>query len=105
MSIKEQFGKRLRELRTGKNITQEKLSEAIGIQPENYSSIENGLYFPKPENIEKIALILGVDTKELFEFDHFSDFNLIKERLTKKLTSDEDTARLIYKFLKSIGKL
>ncbi|MBR1425713.1 helix-turn-helix transcriptional regulator [bacterium] len=105
MSIKEQFGKRLRELRTGKNITQEKLSEAIGIQPENYSRIENGLSFPKPENIEKIALILGVDTKELFEFDHFSDFNLIKERLTKKLTSDEDTARLIYKFLKSIGKL
>ena len=48
MDIKTQFGKRLREIRISKNLTQEKIAENIGIQPENYSRIENGLSFPKP---------------------------------------------------------
>ena len=100
MNIKEKFGKRLRELRTAKNMTQEKFSESIGIQPENYSRIENGLSFPKPENIEKISKILGIDIKELFEFEHFSNLEVIKEKLFHIIDLDEDTARLTYKFLK-----
>ena len=105
MNIKKKFGKRLRELRISKNLTQEKFSESIGIQPENYSRIENGLSFPKPDNMEKIASILGTDLKELFEFEHFSDIDFIKERLQQKLSSDDNTARLTYKFLKSIGRI
>lgn len=39
------FGKRLRELRTSKMLTQETVAELIDIKPENYSRIENGLSF------------------------------------------------------------
>ena len=47
--MKKKFGKRLRELRTAKMLTQENVAELIDIKPENYSRIENGLSFPKPD--------------------------------------------------------
>ena len=68
MDIKKKFGKRLREIRTAKSLTQEKMAEQIEIQPENYSRIENGLSFPKPENLVKISNVLGVEIAELFFF-------------------------------------
>ena len=40
--MKKMFGKRLRELRTAKMLTQEAVAEMINIKPENYSRIENG---------------------------------------------------------------
>ena len=58
MDIKKMFGQRLRELRTSKMLTQETVAELIEIQPENYSRLENGLSFPKPENLVKISKVL-----------------------------------------------
>ena len=105
MNIKEKFGKRLRELRSMQGITQEKFSEIIGIQPENYSRIENGLSFPKPENIEKIANSLNVGVNELFEFENMTSILRIRERILDKINYDDDAARVTYEFLKHLGKL
>ncbi|MBQ8458974.1 helix-turn-helix transcriptional regulator [bacterium] len=105
MGIKENFGKRLRELRTKQGITQEKFSEIIGIQPENYSRIENGLSFPKPENIEKIALALDVGIDELFKFEHFTNIEYIRKRLLSAINNDDNATRVTYEFLSSIGKI
>lgn len=103
--MKKLFGKRLRELRTTKGLTQEKTAELMGIKPENYSRIENGLSFPKPENIEKISKILNVSIAELFEFEHFRDYDTILNTITEKLKTDKDTTILTYKFLKSVNKI
>ncbi|MCM1339319.1 MAG: helix-turn-helix domain-containing protein [Muribaculaceae bacterium] len=103
--IKKQFGKRLRELRVNRELTQEKMAEFIGIQPENYSRIENGLSFPKPENIEKISQALDIEVAELFQFTHLNNYEKILEAIIHKLNSDKDTTAMTYKFLKSIGKL
>ncbi len=105
MMIKKQFGKRLRELRINKELTQEKMSESIGIQPENYSRIENGLSFPKPENIEKISQVLGVEVVDLFQFKNLNNYEKILDALINKLKTDETAAVMAYKFLKSIGKI
>ena len=88
--MKKLFGKRLRELRTTKGLTQEKTAELMGIKPENYSRIENGLSFPKPENIEKISKILNVSIAELFEFEHFRDYDTILNTITEKLKTDRN---------------
>lgn len=105
MDIKKKFGKRLREIRVNKNLTQEKMAESIGIQPENYSRIENGLSFPKPENIEKICFALNIELAELFQFEHLDNHNDIVEKINQKIKNDENTAILTYKFLKSLGKI
>ncbi len=105
MNIKAQFGKRLREIRLNKNLTQERIAEGIGIQPENYSRIENGLSFPKPENIVKLSEVLGVEIAELFQFSHINDYDKILESIIEKLRTDKDATVITYKFLKSLGKL
>lgn len=105
MDIKKKFGKRLREIRVNKNLTQEKMAESIGIQPENYSRIENGFSFPKPENIEKICSALNIELAELFQFEHLDNHKDIVNKIHKKIETDENTAILTYKFLKSLGKL
>ncbi len=105
MDIKAQFGKRLREIRLNKNLTQERIAEGIGIQPENYSRIENGLSFPKPENIVKLSKVLNVEIAELFQFSHLNDYDKILECIIDKLKKDKDTTIITYKFLKSLGKI
>ena len=75
--LKEKLGKRIKELRKEKGLTQENLAELIGIEPPNISKLEKGNHFPQPENIEKIATALNVSVKSLFDFDHFDDKDLI----------------------------
>ena len=104
-NMKKMFGKRLRELRTSKMLTQETVAELIDIKPENYSRIENGLSFPKPENIVKISKVLNVEIAELFQFSHLNDYDKILDAIVEKLKTDKDTTDITYKFLKSIGKL
>lgn len=105
MDIKKTFGQRLREIRTAKKLTQETIAELIDIQPENYSRIENGLSFPKPENILKISKVLNVEVAELFQFSHLNDYDKILDTIIKKLQSDKEVTVMTYKFLKSLGKI
>ena len=105
MDIKKNFGTRLRELRIQRGLTQEKMSEIIGIQPENYSRIENGVSFPKPDNIAKMASALKVELSELFQFKHLDNYEEVLASLIDKLQTDKESPVLVYKFLKSLGKI
>lgn len=105
INMKKMFGKRLRELRTAKMLTQETVAELIEIKPENYSRIENGLSFPKPENIVKLSKVLNVEIAELFQFSHLNDYDEIINTIIQKLKTDKDAAVITYKFLKSLGKI
>lgn len=66
--LKVDFGKRLQQLRREKGITQEQLSNQTDLTVESISNIERGIHGPKFENLEKIALVLDVQVKELFDF-------------------------------------
>ena len=67
--LKTRFGKRVQALRMKVEVTQEQLADAAGLTVESISNIERGIYGPKFDNLEKIAKVLGVPVKELFEFD------------------------------------
>ena len=67
--LKNRFGKRVQALRLEAGVTQEQLADAAGLTVESISNIERGIYGPKFDNLEKIAKLLGVPVKELFEFD------------------------------------
>ena len=105
INLTKRFGTRVRDIRPAKMLTQETVAELIGIKPENYSRIENGLSFPKPENIVKLSEVLGVEIAELFQFSHINDYDKILESIIEKLRTDKDATVITYKFLKSLGKL
>lgn len=51
MNLKKDFGKRIKELRCKKGITQYQLAELVGIDPKHISHIETGRSFPKADLI------------------------------------------------------
>jgi len=62
------FGKRLRQLRLKKGITQEILSEDAGIGKNQVGLIERGQINVTISTIKKLAKNLGVHPKELLDF-------------------------------------
>ena len=60
------FAIRLRELRTEKGLSQEKLAEEAGIHRTYLGGIELGLRNPSLRNLARIARALGVPVFELF---------------------------------------
>ncbi len=100
ITLKQKFGKRVRELRKSKGLTQEHIAELISIEPPNVSKMENGLHFPQPDKIEKIANALGVEVCELFDFEHKKKKqDLIKYIKSSVENFDVKTLELIYKFI------
>jgi transcriptional regulator with XRE-family HTH domain len=62
----EVFGKRLRELRIGKNITLRKFAQDVGISPTYLSKVERGDFSPPTEDrIKDFAKALGENPDEL----------------------------------------
>lgn len=79
------FGNRIKEIRKKEKLTQEKLSEMIGLDVQTISRIETGYYFTSYENLEKIANALNVNIKDLFDFQHFEGRDMLYEKLVNKL--------------------
>ena len=100
--IKTKLGKRIQEIRKKKGISQEKLAELVGIEPNNISRIEKGKNYPTPENIAKIARALDKEVYELYLFNHFKPYEEIRLELINAL-QDENIARLLYKFYSTIN--
>ena len=67
MTAKIVFANRLREFRTSKGISQEKLAELSGLHRTYVSSVERYERNITIDNMERLALALGVDMRELLK--------------------------------------
>jgi len=67
--VLKEFGKRVKDLRLEKGISQEKLAEKIDVHRTYIGFIERGERNPALLNIYKISKALGVKLPELFSFD------------------------------------
>lgn len=67
MNIKEKFGRKIKELRKEKNISQEKLANLAEIDRTYLPTIEKGERNVSIEVVEKLAKALGVRIKDLFD--------------------------------------
>lgn len=67
--LRQQFAKRLKELRQQKNWTQEDLSIATGLSVSFIRAIEQTVNTPSFDSIEAIATALDLDVKDLFDFN------------------------------------
>jgi len=100
--IKQLLGKRIKEIRKSKKLTQEQLAEYVGIETSSISNIENGRYFPTAENLDKIMQILQIMPIELFIAEHNEEQNVLIEKLVSAMCKDKKLTKLMYKFYLTI---
>jgi len=97
--IKKLFGKRIKELRKERNLTQEEFAELINIDPRNLIKIENAQTFPRIQTLENMIDVLDVSVSDIFNIEHLSDKTVLMNKIINKLENDEKLLRLIYKML------
>lgn len=101
--LKKLLGKRIKEIRLAKNLTQEQLSELTEIGASSISKIESGIYHPSDENLERIAKALSVEPYKLYMCNqHKTQGELFKEMTYMLKNASEDELRLAYKVLAGI---
>lgn len=69
MDIRISFGNKVRELRHTHKMSQEALSETLGINPASLSAIETGKSFASYTTIMNICKVFNILPKELFDFN------------------------------------
>ena len=101
--IKKLLGKRIREVRILRNLTQEDLSELTDIGASSISKIESGYFHPTDENLDKIAKALKIEPYKLYMFNHQKDTRELIEDLENILKSaTDDEIKLVHRAVTSI---
>ncbi len=70
MSIKKNFGQKIRSIRLLYSMTQEVFAEKLNISPKSLSQIECGNNFVSSETLEEICNAFSIDPKVLFDFSY-----------------------------------
>lgn len=87
--LKTLLGNRIRELRTSKGCTQEKLAELSGLHVSYLGGVERAERNTSVASIGKIAEGLGVDPMELFRFPPDENRVFLQKQVTKALKNHE----------------
>lgn len=91
------FGERIKFIRENKNLTQEKMAEAIGLEYQTISRIETGVNFTSFDTLLKIASVLNVEIKDLFDFNYMQPEDVLLDKIIQELkNADIDELRFFY---------
>nr|QGT49732.1 hypothetical protein Melaina855_1190 [uncultured Candidatus Melainabacteria bacterium] len=107
MTFNQKLGLRIRELRLSKRIKQGIFADMLNMERSNFTRIESGKQRPNDENLEKIASILNVELKELFDFKHIE---MTKEDIIDKIVTllselEKDEVVYIYKSIINLKQI
>ena len=102
VNIKNLFGRKIKEYRKKKNLTQAQLAELVNVDDKHISCIESGKNFPSPDLIERLATSLDVEPKDLFEFYYLQDIEDLKSDIIKMLDKlNNDELALAHKYVRT----
>jgi len=103
LDVKQLVGARIKALRTKRGLTQEELSEQVGINPKYLSSIESGKENPTFNTLIALSESLGVDFGEMFNLLESEDPKASR-RIVKSMVDDADDEqiRLIMKVILAV---
>ncbi len=79
-----EIGKKIKQLRQNKGITQETLANVLGVTYQAVSRWENGTTTPDISLLPQISIYFGVSIDELFEFTEESQYERIRNMLNEK---------------------
>ena len=103
-NFNKKLGLRIRELRQAKNIKQGEFADLLNMERSNYTRIESGKQRPKDENLYKIANILKVELKDLFDFEHKKPKSDLYNEIIEKLKNNPDRLEDFYKIIVALTK-
>lgn len=71
IELKRLFGKRLKQIRLDRNLTQEQLATKTTVSVDLISNIERGVNAPSFRTLAKLSSTLNIDVSNLFLFTQF----------------------------------
>lgn len=98
------LGSRIRELRLAKNIKQGVFADLLNMERSNFTRIESGKQRPNDENLDKIANALGVEIKDLFDFEHKKNKKDLMTEIIERLNNNPDKIEDFYKIVVALTK-
>ncbi len=102
LEIKKLLGQRIKELRTGKGLTQEQLTEKLNIGQRTLSKIERGNAFVSAETLAKLLTALDIGIDELFNFGYLQEKEIIKKELVDAIQNEKVDVSILYRIYKSL---
>jgi transcriptional regulator with XRE-family HTH domain len=94
-TLRAKFGRRLREIRAQRRMTQEQFAETLDISVDFLSLVERGRNAPSFETLDKIAKRLKMTVADLFTFDVGSARETLAEPTTWAAWSWERNVSLL----------
>lgn len=79
-----EIGKKIKQLRQNKGVTQETLANVLGVTYQAVSRWENGTTMPDITLLPSISIYFGVSIDDLFEFTDESQFKRIENMMNEK---------------------
>lgn len=105
MGIKKELGKKIKQLRTERGYTQEKLSEMADISQRALSSIEIGENFITAETLDKLLAALDITAEDLFSTNKTKEPEELLKMINQNLAiigDDSNKLEIIYNLTKSL---
>lgn len=100
MGNKKLLGKRIKEIRKYRGLTQEKVAEMIDLETSSLSGIESGRFYPSLHVLEKIATVLDVELIDFFKFSSVDFPENLDEKIVEIVEQlDDENKKLVYKLL------
>ena len=94
METKKLIGLRIKELRRTRNMSQDTLSEKVGISSKYLSSIERGKENPTLDTLLKLATALNVTLADMFTLSHHGKTARELRAYIASLLKEGDTEKL-----------
>lgn len=104
MGLKNQFGKKLQELRLVRGLTQEQLAEKADLSVGTITKIENGLRYPKAETLEMLKNVLMVSYIDFYDFESDNHINFDSKLLFELSLLNEKGKKILYDFSNKVLK-
>ena len=102
LDIKGLLGKRIKELRTERKLTQDKLSEMVGFGQRTLSKLERGQTFITADHLAKLLTALDIGIEDLFNFGYLQEKEVLKEELITAIRKEEINIEILYRIYKSL---
>ena len=105
MGIKKELGKKIKQLRTERGYTQEKLSKMADISQRALSNIEIGENFITAETLDKLLAALDITAEDLFSTNKVKEPSELLKMINQNLAiigNDANKLEIIYNLTKSL---
>ncbi len=104
MEIKQLFGKKVRNLRIKKGLTQDELAKMAGISQRSLSGIETGENFLSAETLTNLLKCFDISIDELFMIEHLKPTDELIKEISNDIKNlhDEEKIKTIYKLIKTV---